>query len=130
MRFHHVDECERCDGQVVERFGVDVNVEGHGWGEAHFHQIDVETDELRFLGHGDLSVVFVEHVAQHLAEFVDGALSFGGVYVDEGVDGVESVEEKVGLQLGFELAQFCFACLGHEVASVLFDAMDFVDKFD
>lgn len=74
--------------------------------------------------------VFVEYVSQHATESVDGLARGVGTDVDECVDSVESVEEKVGLQLTLESVQLfdVVLCARFLLQSVEFD--EFVCQLD
>lgn len=52
--------------------------------------------------------VFVEHMAEEVAQVVDGILGTVGIDGDEGVDVVESVEQEMRVQLAFQVLEFRF----------------------
>jgi hypothetical protein len=106
------------DGIFDERFeGENGDAEGEGGGidgefgaevaaEAKLFDFEVSADDGEFLLERDEGVVVAEEVAKDVGEVEDGlacALSIGG---DDAVEGIEGVEEEVGVDLGLEGAEF------------------------
>lgn len=91
--------------------------------QAEAHQVDVVAHEGQFFVERDEGLaVFVEHMAEQVAQVVDGILGAIGVDGDEGVDVVEGVEQEVWIQLAFQVLEFRFgACLFQFLAFVFGD---------
>lgn len=105
--FHHGNEHQRCYFQMVDIIFRDVDREFHVAAKSEFHQFDVAAHEVQLLVEGHfLLVVFVERVAQQLAEFVNRLLCLVLVDFNQRVDVVERVEQEVRIQLVLQVAKF------------------------
>ena len=110
--------------------------DGHGWdfrfgerggdfdggvqlfAEADALDVEITLDEGEFLVEWDEGVgARVEGGAQEGGEAANDLFGAGGVLRDEGADGVEGIEEEVGVDPGFEGTEAGF---GGELAGALF----------
>ena len=100
------DEDERCHVEVFI-FNVGLERHIHVLGYAQLHKFYVALHEVEFLvEHHAVALVLVEHIAEHEAEFVYGMLCLFAVESGEGVDVVERVEQKMGINLVLQILQF------------------------
>ena len=98
--FNQRDEYERCYLYVVV-LGV-VHIETHLYivGQPYTHERRVGLEKLGLALYADeWYLVFVEHVAQQMAELLDGLLRALGVEGRERVDVVERIEKEVRIYL-------------------------------
>ncbi len=90
--------------------GVDGDGGAEAVSEADGFEGEIVGDGGEFGLEGDgVGVVVAEAMAEDVREAGEHVLGAGGVEVDEGADGVEGVEQEVGVELGFEGAELGFA---------------------
>jgi hypothetical protein len=101
---------EQWRDRAVGGGGVDGDGGAETVGEADGFEGEIVGDGGEFgLERDGVGVVVAEAVAEDVRQAGEHVLGAGGVEVDEGADGVEGVEEEVGVELGFEGAELGFA---------------------
>lgn len=130
---HERLEDERWDKRFERRW-IDLEIDGQSVSEAGFFDVEVAREKGHFLAErGLVAVGGVERVAEQIAEPCDGAIGGLWVLMNERGDGVQCIEQKVGVELhaqgfesgldelGFELsgAEFAFGRALIEVPSVM-----------
>src|SRR5208283_706894 len=87
---------------VMKRFGYGYLI-ADARAEAGFLDFEIVAHDFEFLAQRNQAAVLgVEREAEQGGELADGILGASGVGGDERGDGVESVEEKVRVNTGFE----------------------------
>ena len=94
-------------GQAIfEAFRVVVELSAEAMAEADFFDLQVQFEVLQLFGEGyPLLVFFPEVAAEEVGELLDHLAGLFGPAADEGADGVEAVEQKVGRELLAELEE-------------------------
>ena len=101
--FNQGDEQQWCDTDFTGALVGETDVKPDGGIEPQTHQAYIVCDEVKFLLQSYGSRAVVKDETQQAAEFVDSFLRFFRRDGYEGVDGVESVEKKVRVELAFEV---------------------------
>ena len=93
----------------------------HVAGEPKPHQFDVVVVKLQLFLHGNIGLsIFIEYIAQHLAQLEHGTLRPVGADGDERVDVVEGIEEEVRVELVLQVLQLGFGALLLQLLTFLF----------
>lgn len=93
-------DAEGQSGGVDVEFGTEVVT------EAELLDFEVGANDGEFLFEGDEGVVVAEEVAEDIGEIEDGLAGARGRGGDDAVEGIQSVEEEVRVDLGLEGAEF------------------------
>lgn len=93
--------------------GVDIDVSAEPDAQPQLFNLEISFHDGQFLLQWDVATIYPEKVAQDIGEIQHGAAGTGGFAGDDAIQGIESVEQEMGVDLGFEGAKFSF---GDEVA--------------
>ena len=75
--------------------------------EPQTHQLDIIPHESKLLIERDeILVVFIEHITQHVAQAVHGILGLLWIHLNQGINAIERIEQKVRIQLVLQILQF------------------------
>ena len=108
-----------------------IDLDLHVAGEPQSHQFDVVVVELQLFLHGNIGLsIFIEYIAQHLAQLEYGALGTVGADGDERVDVVEGIEEEVRVELVLQVFQLGLGALLLQLFALFFGDNPLLGHFD
>lgn len=87
-------------------FCIEVDVEADAAAIAGLQQVIVGLYKLKFqFEGGELRLVIPEEVAEYLGQFIEEGLCLDGIFANEGGEGVEVVEQEVGVYNALKLVE-------------------------
>ena len=108
-----------------------IDLDLHVAGEPKPHQFDVVVVKLQLFLHGNIGLsIFIEYIAQHLAQLEHGTLSAVGTDGDERIDVVEGIEEEVRVELVLQVFQLGLGALLLQLFALFFGDNPLLGHFD